>query len=227
MNKKAKVTYRDQPKFRILIVDDHPLVRRGLRELIQNEPDLEVCGDAAGATEALQMLDATNPDLVIIDIFLKEGHGIELIKQIKARNERVKMLVSSMHDEALYAERVLRAGAMGYINKQEASDNVLHAVRQVLRGKVYLSAKMTERMLRGVLSAREATERPPIDRLTDRELEVFELIGQGLTARQIANQLHLSVKTIETHRENIKTKFNIKSAAELSRHAMQWVLEES
>jgi DNA-binding NarL/FixJ family response regulator len=192
-------------KRRILIVDDHPIVCRGLRELVADEPDLEVCGEAADVSEALQQLEATRPDVVVVDLSLKGGHGIELIQKIKARSDRVKMLVSSMHDESLFAERVLRAGATGYISKQESPEKIIDALRQVLRGEIL--------------------EENPIQSLSDRELEVFEMIGQGLSTKQIAKRLHLSHKTVETHREKIKAKLNLSNSAELSRRATQWVLE--
>jgi len=208
-----------------MIVDDHPLVRRGLAELISAEPDLEICGEAADADEAIQRIQDLKPDLAVIDIALKGSDGITLIKRIKAHQLDVKMLVSSMHDESLFAERALRAGAMGYINKEEATDLVIQAIRQVLGGQVYLSAEMTNRLLHGVVSSRELIEKSPVDTLSDRELEVFGLLGRGLTTREIAEQLHLSVKTIETYREHIKSKLSLETSAELTRHAVQWVLE--
>lgn len=209
----------------ILIVDDHPMVREGLAVRISNQPDLEVCGEAANVSDALQLVEQLQPDLVIIDISLKDGHGLDLIKQIRLRDERVKMLVSSMHDEALFAERALRAGAMGYINKQEAPEKVVAAIRQVLVGKMVFSSQMTERMLHRAVGRPLQVRQSPIETLTDRELEVFELIGRGLTTRKIANQLGLSVHTIETHREKIKSKLKLKNSAELGRQALQWVLE--
>ena len=211
---------------RILIVDDHPVVRRGLAELIADEPDMEVFGEAATGAEALKCLDDLQPDVVIVDISLKDSHGIELIKQIKARDDQVKMLVWSMHDESLYAERALRAGAMGYLNKEEPIDRVIEAIRQVLRGHVHLSSKMVEKLLHRAVSGSEPHERSNIETLSDRELEVFELIGQGLTTREIAKKLHLSIKTIETYRENVKSKLDLKTGGELTRHAVQWALEK-
>ena len=211
-------------KHRILVVDDHPIVRRGLRQLFDDEPDLEVVGEAEDSTDALEQLKAVEPDLVIVDLSLKRGHGLELIPQIKANHERVKMLVSSMHDESLFAERVLRAGALGYISKQESPSELINAIRQVLRGEIYLSLRMANRLL-GRIVGGETLENDPIGRLSDRELQVFELIGQGLRTKQIAQELDLSPKTIEAHRENIKTKLNLKSGVEMSRHATQWVLE--
>jgi DNA-binding NarL/FixJ family response regulator len=210
---------------RVLIVDDHPVVRRGLAALISEVPDLEVCGEAADAVEALRLVDAEKPDVAVIDISLKDGHGIDLIEQIRCRNPNVRMLVSSMHEETLYAERVLRAGAMGYVNKQETIDRLVEAIRQVLRGEIYLSSQMTERMLHRMVHG-NPPEHDPIETLSNRELEVFELIGQGLTTRKIAALLHLSPKTVETYRENIKTKLNLANATELTRHAVQRALQE-
>lgn len=211
---------------RIMIVDDHALVRHGLSQLISCEPDLEVCAQAATVEEALEQL-ATAPDLIVVDISLKEGNGIELIKQIKSRNENMKMLVSSMHDESLFAERALHAGARGYINKQESTEKVIDAIRHVLSGHIYLSPRMTDRLLHGVVEGQKMPETSSIEKLSDRELQVFELIGRGMSTRQIANQLELSIKTIETHREHIKSKLNLKNGAELSRHAVRWVLESA
>lgn len=212
---------------RILVVDDHPVVRKGLLALINEEADLQVCGEAEDAVEALRQVDALQPDLVIIDISLKKGHGIELVKQIKARNQQVRMLVSSMHDESVFAERALRAGAQGYIGKQEVPEKIIDAIRQVLQGKIYLSPTMTERILHRAAHPDEVVGRSPSECLSDRELAVFELIGQGFTTRVIAEKLHISIKTVETYREHIKTKLNLANTAELSRHAVQWVLENS
>jgi DNA-binding NarL/FixJ family response regulator len=222
----ATSSSQDQCTSRIMIVDDHALVRHGLGQLISGEPDLEVCAQAATMDEAMELL-STNPDLIVVDISLKEGSGIELIKQIKVKHPDVHMLVSSMHDESLFAERALHAGAKGYINKQESTDKVLDAIRHVLDGHIYLSPKMTDRLLHGVVEGQKIPETSSIEKLSDRELQVFELIGQGMSTRQIANQLHLSVKTIETHREHIKSKLNLKNGAELSRHAVRWVLESA
>ncbi len=220
--KRTKSTDR---RIRILIVDDHPLVRSGLGELISADPDLEVCGEASDANEAMQQIAATKPDLMVVDISLKTGNGIDLIKRVKAKQLGIKMLVSSMHDESLYAERSLSAGAMGYISKQEATEKVIEAIHQVLNGQVYLSAEMSGRLLHRMVSGSAALEQSPIETLSDRELQVFEQIGQGFTTRQIAGGLHLSVKTIETYRENIKNKLSLKNTSELSRHAVQWVIE--
>jgi DNA-binding NarL/FixJ family response regulator len=209
---------------RILIVDDHPLVRAGLAQLIGDCPDLEVCAEAADMAEALKQIDSTNPDLAIIDLSLAGGSGLDLIEHIKARNRNILMLVASMHDEMLYAERVLAAGARGYINKQEAQDSIIRAIRQVLGGKVYLSEAMTERMLNGMVEAR--AEKRNIDSLSNRELQVFELIGQGVPSGQIASQLNLSIKTIETHQAHIKRKLGLGSAHELNQRAIRWMMDQ-
>jgi DNA-binding NarL/FixJ family response regulator len=210
---------------RILIVDDHPLVRQGLIGLISNEPDLEVCGEASGVAEAQQIAEATHPDVAIIDLSLKDGSGIALIKEFKDRYADMKLLVLSMHDELLFAERALRAGAVGYVSKDKASRTIVQAVRAIQAGKLYLSQRMMQRMMQRAIGARADSARSPIERLTDRELEIFEMIGQGLTTRQIANRLELSPKTIETHREHIKEKLELTNTAELAKHAVQWVLE--
>ena len=209
---------------RILIVDDHPLVRTGFAQLIGDCPDLEVCGEAADMAEALRQLDDNNPDLAIIDLSLAGGSGLDLIEHIKSREQGTLMLVASMHDESLYAERVLNAGARGYINKQEAQDSIIRAIRQVLDGKIYLSEAMTERMLSGMVDRRD--DKRDIERLSNRELQVFELIGQGVTSGNIATRLNLSVKTIETHQANIKRKLHLKSAHELNQHAIRWVMNQ-
>jgi DNA-binding NarL/FixJ family response regulator len=209
---------------KILIVDDHPLVRAGLAQLISDCPDLEVCAEAADMAEALSQIDSTNPDLAIIDLSLAGGSGLDLIEHIKSRNRNILMLVASMHDEMLYAERVLAAGARGYINKQEAQESIIRAIRQVLSGKVYLSEAMTERMLSGMVDA--GPEKRDIDSLSNRELQVFELIGQGVPSSQIASQLNLSIKTIETHQAHIKRKLGLGSAHELNQRAIRWAMDQ-
>lgn len=225
MGKKA-VGSRNK-KTRIMIVDDHPLVRQGLRTLIEGEADLQVSAEAEDATGALQAVEQDAPDLAIIDISLSDGNGLELIKQIKAVNSEVRMLVSSMHDESLYAERSLHAGAMGYVNKHEPPETLIEAIRQVMKGKVWLSERMSERVFQRVLKGDSAMEKSPVDNLSDRQLEVFELIGQGLNTREIAEKLHLSPKTVETHQDNIKEKLNLASNLELVRYATQWTLEQT
>ena len=210
---------------RILIVDDHPLLRQGLIGLISTQPDFEVCGEASGVTEARQLAASTSPNVAIIDLALKDGNGIELIKEFREAYRDLKLLVVSMHDEFLFAERALRAGAMGYVSKQEAIRTIVQAVRTVLSGKIYLSLSMTDRMLQMAVGSKVAGFASPLERLSDREIEIFEMIGQGLTSRQIASQLDLSPKTVETHREHIKEKLELKNAMELTKHAVQWVLE--
>jgi DNA-binding NarL/FixJ family response regulator len=215
----------NQQAARILIVEDHPVVRRGLVDLINGEPDLHVCGEADDAPAAIQLLGQARPDLVLIDISLKRGNGIDLVKQIKARDSQIKLLVTSVHDESLYAERALRAGAMGYVNKSEPIPTILNAVRQVLRGRIFLSMPMVNRMLQS--PAPETTQESPISSLSDRELQVFELISRGLTTREIASKLLLSIKTIETHRDHIRMKLKLKNSTELIHHAVQWFLESN
>ncbi|MCP4876216.1 MAG: response regulator transcription factor [Gammaproteobacteria bacterium] len=209
---------------RILIVDDHPLVRTGFAQLIGDCPDLEVCGEAADMAEALKQVETTSPDLAIIDLSLAGGSGLDLIERIKSRNKSILMLVASMHDETLYAERVLAAGARGYINKQEAQDSIIRAIRQVLSGKVYLSQHMTDRLLSGMVDS--TGEKRDIDSLSNRELQVFELIGEGVSSSQIAEQLNLSIKTIETHQAHIKKKLGLDSAHELNQRAIRWVMDQ-
>ena len=209
---------------RILIVDDHPLVRSGFAQLIGDCPDMEVCGEAGDMSEALKQVEASNPDLAIIDLSLAGGSGLDLIEHIKSRNKKILMLVASMHDETLYAERVLAAGARGYINKQEAQESIIRAIRQVLSGKVYLSQHMTDRLLSGMVDANG--EKRDIDSLSNRELQVFELIGQGVATGQMAEQLNLSIKTIETHQAHIKKKLGLGSAHELNQRAIRWVMEQ-
>ncbi len=211
---------------RILIVDDHPAVREALASRIGRQPDLEVCGEAADMSEALGLVADTQPDLAVVDISLKTGNGIDLIKRIKDRNDSVRMLVWSMHSESLYAERALRAGALGYINKDQATDKIVEAIRRVLEGKVYLSDAMAEKMLhRAVGGGREEVTRSPLAALANRELEVFRLIGQGVKTAEIAERLHLSVKTVETYRDRIRLKLDLSDGTELAHYATQWVLE--
>lgn len=192
--------------------------------LIDDEPDLQVVGEAGDADEAIRVLDAKQPDLMIVDLSLNGSSGLDLIKRIKSRSSESKMLVSSMFDESLYAERVLNAGTLGYVSKQEAMEKVIEAIRCVLSGRVYLSAAMSDRMLHR-LASHQAPDRSSVETLSDRELEVFDMIGRGRTTSEIAAQLHLSVKTVETHREKIKAKLGLRSAAELYQHAVRWVLE--
>lgn len=211
---------------RILIVDDHPAVREALALRIRGQPGLEVCGEAADMSEALRLVADTEPDVAVVDITLKAGNGIDLIKRIRDRNSSVRMLVWSMHSESLYAERALRAGAMGYINKDQATDEIVKAILQVLEGKVYLSDTMAQKMLfRAIGRGREEVSKSRLDILADRELEVFRLIGQGVKTAEIAERLHLSVKTIETYRDRIRQKLNLSHGTELARFATQWMVE--
>lgn len=211
---------------RIFIVDDHPLIRRGLRQLFEAEATLTVCGEAATIAEGISGIRNCSPDLVIVDIRLPDGSGLDLIKRLHASSPDQLILVSSMHDERLLAERVLRAGAMGYVSKQEAPKYLIAAVNKVLSGKVYLSESATEQLLTNNYSNNiKVKNQSPIETLSNRELEVFEQIGAGYSTMQIAEHLSLSVKTIETHRAHIKEKFNITSSSELVRHAVRWSLE--
>lgn len=209
---------------KILIVDDHPLVRTGLAQLIGDCPDLEVSGEASDMAAALKYLETSKPDLAIIDLSLAGGSGLDLIERIKTRDKSILMLVASMHDETLYAERVLAAGARGYINKQEAQDKIILAIRQVLAGKIYLSQNMTERLLSGMVE--NSGDKRDIDGLSNRELQVFEMIGGGVTTSQIAEQLNLSIKTIETHQAHIKRKLGLSSAHELTQRAIRWFMDQ-
>lgn len=209
---------------KILIVDDHPLVRAGFTQLISDHADLQVCGEAGDIAEAKRQLEQLPVDLAVIDLSLAGGSGLDLIEYIKAKHESVLMLVASMHDETLYAERVLAAGARGYINKQEAQDRIIEAIRAVLAGRVYLSSKMTERMLNNMVDGNVGKK--GVDSLSNRELQVYEMIGEGLTTSQIARQLNLSQKTIETHQAHIKRKLDLGSAHELNQHAIRWVIEQ-
>lgn len=210
---------------RILIVDDHPIVRAGYSLLINRQPDLTICGETDTAGEALRLVREHSPHLVIVDLTLKSGNGLELCKQLSHINPDLKMLVISAHDEALYADRALRSGARGYISKDEATTKLIDAVRTVLAGKVWLSSRMTERMLARVGHG-ESPASSPIEALSDRELEVFEMIGNGLTTHQVAARLHLSPKTVESYRENLKRKLSLRNSTELTQHAVQWVLEK-
>lgn len=204
------------------------MMREGLRQLIANEPDLEVCYEAEDAPRALAAIDSLRPDLALVDISLKESNGLELIKDIRIRQPELPALVLSMHDESLYAERVLRAGGQGYVMKDEGGVKIMAAIRQVLAGRIYLSEKMSDRVL-GKLAGKHApaSTEPSVELLTDREFEVLQLIGRGSTTRQIAEKLRVSVKTVETHRVNIKQKLKLDTAPELIRFAVRWVETQS
>jgi DNA-binding NarL/FixJ family response regulator len=209
----------------ILIVDDHPLIREGLRARIAAHADMAVCGEAADVSQALTAFKAVKPDLVIVDLALKTGHGLELIKELRACDPLVKILVVSAYDESLYAERALRAGALGYISKEKCRESVIDAIRAVVDGRRYLSPQMTERLVGRAIAGRDPQAVSGVEQFTDRELQVFQLIGQGLTSSAIARQLYLSSHTIDTHREKLKLKLNLKTGAELTQRAVQWILE--
>ena len=226
MSTNFAATTHQSKKTRILVVDDHPIVRRGITMLITAEADLDVCSEASGLSQAMHAFRESKPDLIIADVSLENGSGLELIKELVAQQPHVKILVCSMHDEALFAERALRAGAKGYISKDQATVELTSAIRQVLKGGIYLSERMTDLMLsRSVSPGEMEPKKSPVESLSDRELEVFEQIGHGVTTRQIAEKLHLSPKTVETYRENIKAKLNLSNSTQLTKSAVQWVLE--
>jgi DNA-binding NarL/FixJ family response regulator len=207
---------------RILIVDDHPLFRKGLEQLINSSDDaFKICGEAGDAAEGMSKIRELKPDLVIVDLSLPGANGIELIKNIRAELHRLPILVVSMHDESLYALRALRAGAQGYVMKQEALENVIGAIREVLAGRPYLSTQMSAKLITNFASG--STQTNPTDKLSDRELEILELIGKGRDVHEISDALHISRKTVETHRAHVKEKLNLKNAREVNRFAAQWV----
>jgi len=211
----------------IFLVEDHPVMRDGIASQIRSEPDLTVCGEAEDANEALRLIQQLSPDLVIVDISLKSGHGIDLVRRIHEVDPKLKMLVNSMYEESVYAERALQAGAMGYLSKQAARGTLVPAIRTLLSGRTYLSPEMTERILKSRVGGKLQVGKSPIESLSNRELEVLTLIGQGKTTGAIAKQLHLSVHTIDTYREKLKIKLQLANSAQLNRYAAQWVLESS
>jgi DNA-binding NarL/FixJ family response regulator len=217
---------RPAAKSGVLLVDDHAIVRQGIAALIEQEDDLFVCGEAESAEEALEALRTTRPAICLADLSLAGIDGMEFVKRAKARFPHVPILILSMHDEHLYAERALRAGAKGYIMKREGAENLLDAIRRVLRGQVYLSERMAGRILERIAGGRVFEGASPADKLSDRELEVFRFLGQGLGTREIAERLHLSVKTIEAHRANIIRKLGLAGSSELVQQAVRWVSEE-
>jgi len=210
-------------KARVVVVDDHPLFRERLCQLINNEPDMEICGEADNAQEAIQIIRETSPNLAIIDITLKTSSGLELIKSIKALSIGVPVLVLSMHDESLYALRSMRAGAQGYVMKQEALDSVVSAIREIFAGRPYLSPAMSATVIAKVAYGAGEAKANPVDGLSDRELEILEFIGKGRDVREIAAALHLSPKTVETHRAHIKEKLALQNARQVARFAVQWL----
>jgi DNA-binding NarL/FixJ family response regulator len=213
-------------KKRILVVDDHPIVRQGLALLINRETDLVVCGEAEEATGAMHVLASARPDVLIVDISLNGPDGLDLLKNIRTTHPSLPVLILSMHDELIYAERALRAGANGYIMKQEATEKVLVAVRRILSGEIYVSDRIANKMLKHYITGAGTLRNSSIADLSDRELEVFRLIGEGHGTRQIAKELHLSIKTVESYQAHIKEKLSLRSARELMQHAIQWSMNE-
>ncbi len=212
---------------RLLIVDDHEMLRHGLRLMLEQQSDLEVCAEAADESAAIRHYRLLRPDVVIVDLSLRSGNGIDLIKRIKALDSNARILVYSMHDEQVYAERALRAGAMGYVTKQKPARAILQGIRDVHRGKLHFSEELVQRVLERVAANEPMSQASAVDILSDRELEVFEMIGRGLTTRAIADRLHLSPRTVDTYRERLKTKLVLANAAELHYRAIQWVLKGS
>lgn len=210
-------------KVRILLVDDHPILVEGLTTSINNQADLTVCGSAPSAREALQAVKNLNPDLAIVDISLEDSHGIDLMKDLALRHPDLPVLVLSTHDESLYAERALRAGAKGYIMKREPMQKLLDAIRQVAKGELYFSPATTARIMGRFSSSRTGAPSLPMDRLSDRELEILELVGQGRKTREVAEALHISIKTVQAHREHIKEKLELEDGLSLTRFAVNWV----
>ncbi len=224
------VTHKSQShpvtKKRILVVDDHPIVRQGLVLLINREPDLVVCGEAEEATGAMHVMASAKPDVLIVDISLNGPDGLDLLKNVRTTHPTLPVLILSMHDESIYAERALRAGANGYIMKQEATEKVLVAVRRILSGEIYVSDRIANKMLKHYITGSGTLRNSSIADLSDRELEVFRLIGEGHGTRQIAEELHLSIKTVESYQAHIKEKLSLRSARELMQHAIQWNMNE-
>jgi DNA-binding NarL/FixJ family response regulator len=213
-------------KRRVFLVDDHPIVRHGMTQLINREPDLMICGESEDASKALMAIGTAKPDAVVVDLTLKRSSGFSLIKNLNALYPKLPILVLTIHEESLYAERTLRAGAKGYLMKEEAMENVLLAIRQVIAGKIYLSEKIQSKLFQTSGKRSEKAVVSPLEKLSDRELEVFRLVGQGVGTRQIASQLHLSISTVESHRARIKEKLGLECAIELLRHAVKWVETE-
>jgi DNA-binding NarL/FixJ family response regulator len=226
MSVTAKSQNQTVAKKRILVVDDHPIVRQGLALLINREPDMLVCGEAEEAMGALHVLASAHPDVLIVDISLTGPDGLDLLKTIRTTHPTLPVLILSMHDESIYAERALRAGANGYIMKQEATEKVLVAVRRILSGEIYVSDLIANQMLKHYITGAGTLRNSSIADLSDRELEVFRLIGEGHGTRQIAEELHISVKTVESYQAHIKEKLSLRSARELMQHAIQWNMNE-
>ncbi|MGH7973376.1 MAG: response regulator transcription factor [Limisphaerales bacterium] len=212
----------DRLRRKVLIVDDHPLTRRGMAQLIGQQDDLAVCGEAGDAAQALSAVNSLMPDLVLVDMTLPGKHGLELIKDLRVLHPQIPVLVVSMHDESLYAERALRAGARGYLMKNEGGDKLIEAVRQVLAGKVFVSPSMSAKILDSFSGRNRRGGRYDLSFLTDREFEVFQFIGQGLTTSEIGRELHMSGKTVETHRLHIRDKLGLKTGPEMLKYAVRW-----
>jgi DNA-binding NarL/FixJ family response regulator len=222
-------TYKSQSlgaKKRILVVDDHPIIRQGLALMLNRESDLVVCGEAEDATGAMLVMASARPDILIVDISLNGPDGLDLLKNIRTTHPALPVLILSMHDESIYAERALRAGANGYIMKQEATEKVLVAIRRILNGEIYVSERIANKMLKHYITGAGGFKNSSISDLSDRELEVFRLIGEGHGTRQIAEELHLSIKTVESYQAHIKDKLSLRSARELMQHAIQWNMNE-
>ena len=222
----AKSNRVEDTRTRILLVDDHAVVRYGIAQLINRQADMAVCGEEENASNALSAIDKLKPDLVIADISLKDSSGLELMRNIKAQYSGLPVLVVSAHDESIYAEIAFRAGALGYLMKQEALDKIIAAIRRVLSGNIYVSETLAAKMLQQQIRGKTDIQESPVKGLSDRELEVFQLIGQWKKTSEIAQELHLSIKTIEYYREQIKRKLNLKNSAELTQHATAWVQRE-
>jgi DNA-binding NarL/FixJ family response regulator len=213
---------QNQGEIRVLLVDDHPIVRQGVQMLIECEDGMTVCGTAETVSGALTEIEAKRPTIAIVDLSLKDGSGLELIKDMRIRFPDVAILVLSMRDDAFYAERALRAGASGYITKEQGTDRIADGIRRVLAGEVYLTNELSSKLLGRMVENKAAVDEPAINGLTDRELQVFDMIGQGTSTREIAEALHLSVKTIESYREHIKEKLGLSNATQLLKRAIQW-----
>lgn len=225
IKKDREIPFQISSKTRVFMVDDHPLMRKGLGELINQQPDMIICGEADDAPEALKAIGQIRPDLVIVDISLKTQNGIELIKNIKALNPSIQILVLSMHDESIYALRVLKAGAKAYVMKQEVVDKVMEAIRRIRLGKVFVSERVAAQMLSQVVDGNDPSRESPVDALSDRELEIVTLIGNGTPTREIAKRLGISIKTVESHRAHIKEKLSLVNATQLVQWCVRWVEE--
>ncbi len=224
----SEVVERKRGRKRIVLVDDHPLVREGLAALIRATPDLVVTGEVGSAAETLQLLETETPDLILLDLGLPGANGIELLKDVHVRYPQIRVLVLSMHEESVYAERVLRAGGQGYIMKHEPGETIVEAIRCVLRGELYVSPNIATRMVKLFVGCKQGIDtRTSIEQLSDRELQVYTHIGNGMSTQEVAEHLHLSVKTIQTYREHIKRKLGLRNATDLVHHATHWVEAEN